>query len=84
MNNPAIHARIDARRPGTLLHKLIKTQPNDREVVEMLYKRVLARNPLPQEIKSCLEHIRSAPSREEGLEDVLWALLNTSEFLHNH
>lgn len=83
MNNPAIHARMDAKRPGTLLNKLMNTQPSDREIVRMLYKRVLARNPTAEELQTCLSHMRSVSDRAEGLEDILWALLNSSEFLHN-
>lgn len=84
MNNPTLNDRISASRPGTLLNKLLKTHRDDREVVRMLYLRVLARKPMSQEIDTCLTHLKSVGNRAEGFEDVLWGLLNSTEFLHNH
>jgi hypothetical protein len=31
--------------------------------------------------KTALEHVSKAPSRRQGWEDVLWAVMNTREFL---
>lgn len=84
MNNPQIHARIDASRPGTLLNKLMRSKQSDTEIVEMLYLRVLARRPQAEEVRTCLDHLKTTGDRAEAFEDLLWALLNSTEFLHNH
>ncbi|MFO0948916.1 MAG: DUF1553 domain-containing protein [Planctomycetota bacterium] len=84
MNNPTIHDRLDADKRGTLLNKLLATQPNDKEVLRMLYLRVLARKPTSGEISACQSYIRQVGNRAEAFEDILWSLLNTTEFLHNH
>ena len=84
MNSPQIHARIDARRPGTLLDKLLKTQETDQGVIRMLYLRVLARKPTADEAKTCLDYVTETGDRHEAFEDILWSLLNSTEFLNNH
>jgi hypothetical protein len=44
---------------------------------------VLGRNPGDDELQWCVDYVADVPSREEAFEDILWALLNTTEFLHN-
>ena len=56
----------------------------DREAVEELFLATLSRDPSPEEARSALDHLRSRPDRAGGLADVLWALLNTREFVLNH
>lgn len=84
MNHPKIEERIRAETRGSLLEKCLKTTANDQEAVEMLYLRVLARRPTKAEVEECLAYVRKSSDRAEGFEDVLWALLNSTEFLHNH
>ncbi|MCC6493670.1 MAG: hypothetical protein IT424_11695, partial [Pirellulales bacterium] len=43
--------------------------------------RVLARQPTSQEISLALNHVKSAGDRGTGFEDLLWAMLNSAEFL---
>jgi Protein of unknown function (DUF1553)/Protein of unknown function (DUF1549) len=55
--------------------------------LETLYLVVLSRKPTPAEVKRLGPYIeRGGPSgsRRKALADVLWALLNSSEFLLNH
>jgi hypothetical protein len=83
MNNPNIEQRIGAESPNSLLAKLIKTQHSDRGIIEMLYLRILGRLPTRPEMATCEASLRSG-DRTEGLEDILWSLLNSTEFLHQH
>ncbi len=46
-----------------------------------LYERVLARKPTAQEHATCQRFIRKVGNRKEALEDVLWTLINSTEFL---
>jgi hypothetical protein len=41
----------------------------------------LAREPSPKEETVCLNYVKDAGSRREGFEDVMWSLMNSSEFL---
>src|SRR5262249_9516778 len=52
--------------------------------IEALYLATLSREPRPEELKRMLQFIDQAGSQEEGLADVLWALLNSAEFKLNH
>jgi hypothetical protein len=84
MNHPKLNERIQADRAGTLLSKVLATQAKDSDVVRMLYLRTLARKPSSAETDQCLEYVRQVGDRKEAFEDVLWALLNSTEFLYNH
>jgi hypothetical protein len=52
--------------------------------IDTLYLATLSREPRPDELKRMLQFIDQAGSQEEGLADVLWALLNSAEFKLNH
>jgi hypothetical protein len=52
--------------------------------IAALYLATLSREPRPDELKRMLQFIDKAGSQEEGLADVLWALLNSAEFKLNH
>ena len=52
-----------------------------REIVSALYERVLARKPTVEEQSTCTKYIAKVGERKEALEDVLWALVNSTEFL---
>jgi hypothetical protein len=82
MNGPQVAAALDGHRPGTLLGRLLRTEPDDAAVTTALYHRALARAPSADELATCLAHVNSASDRAEGFEDVFWALINSAEFLH--
>ena len=52
--------------------------------IEELFLCTVSRPPTPQESQEAAADIEAAPSRKEGLEDLLWTLLNTREFQFNH
>ncbi|MFN6051769.1 MAG: DUF1553 domain-containing protein, partial [Planctomycetia bacterium] len=79
MNNPQIEEKILAR-PGNFLGKLLKDFPDDVQALRILYSRVLSRLPLAGEEERCKSHLARAKNREEAFEDILWALINTTEF----
>jgi hypothetical protein len=59
-----------------------------REDVESLVKRAylrsLSRYPNPEEIERCTEFIEQSENPLDGLRDLVWALINTKEFIVNH
>jgi hypothetical protein len=79
MNNPAINQKIQAGGKN-LLARILKSYPSDDEALRMLYLRTLARRPTDRERERCRTHIRTSPNRAEAFEDILWALLNSTEF----
>ncbi|MCI0681523.1 MAG: DUF1549 and DUF1553 domain-containing protein [Gemmataceae bacterium] len=79
MNNPTINQKIQARG-SNLLARILSSYSQDDEAVRMVYLRALARRPTDRELARCREHIRTAGSRAEAFEDILWALINSTEF----
>jgi hypothetical protein len=81
MNSQPLARAIDGDRRFTALGRLLAEDRDDREVVAELYLRSLARLPTPDEVATCLDHVRKSASRAEGFEDVFWALINSAEFV---
>jgi hypothetical protein len=66
------------------LPKLLKTIEYDRKLITELYLTALSRFPTEEELDIQTKHVAAAPSRTEGMKDVLWTLLNVREFVFIH
>ncbi|MCH8828076.1 MAG: DUF1553 domain-containing protein [Planctomycetes bacterium] len=66
------------------LQKLLKSVKDNRKLIVELYLTALSRFPSDNEIRLHVEHVARAPSREDGMKDVLWTLLNVREFVFIH
>ena len=66
------------------LARMIAEGKSDDEIVEHFYLASLTRQPTPAEKDMCQTAITKASSRRAGLENVVWALLDSNEFLYNH
>ncbi|MBN9519619.1 DUF1553 domain-containing protein [bacterium] len=64
--------------------KLVKAKTAPRAAVEELYLAALARRPTSVELNRAVAHVADATDKQKALEDVLWALLNSREFMFNH
>jgi Protein of unknown function (DUF1553)/Protein of unknown function (DUF1549)/Bacterial Ig-like domain (group 2) len=64
--------------------KFFKDKKSAADMVEELYLIALSRRPTAGEAKRLTEYIDSAKDKQRATEDVLWALLNTREFMFNH
>jgi hypothetical protein len=82
MNAPELNQALQGSRPATRLGKLLSEIPDDKQLVAELYLRCLAREPKQVEMQTCLDHVATCASRAEGFEDILWSLMNSTEFLH--
>ena len=80
MNSALVHAYTTAQGK-TVLADLLAQGKTDDEIVAALYERVLARKPTEEEQATCRRYIEKVGDRREALEDVLWALVNSTEFL---
>jgi hypothetical protein len=84
MNSDFIQNKISA--PNGRVAALFALVPAD-QAVSNLYYATVSRPPAPEEALSALALIRQRPegeSRRRVLEDLLWTLLNSREFLFNH
>ncbi len=81
INGPTVaEAIID---PNGRIAKLLKENTEDRVIVEELYLATFARFPLENEYKIAVGHLAGAESKEEGVQDLMWALINSPAFLFN-
>lgn len=88
MNQTGINRALSAggdspgRSGETMLGRLLASTPSDEDVVVELYLRCVAREPKANELKTCLEYVAEVGNRGEAFEDVLWSLVNSTEFLY--
>lgn len=80
MNSPLLASQINARG-FTKLSGLLRRFPNDEDAIIELYVMVLSRNPSDREMKITTDYLKETGNREEAFEDLMWSLLNSSEFL---
>jgi Protein of unknown function (DUF1549)/Protein of unknown function (DUF1553) len=81
MNAPFINQSISARRPDGL-GQLLRDNSNDDDVLVELYLKTLSRGPSKYETQTCLSYVRRLGDRDEAFEDILWSLINSTEFIH--
>ena len=81
MMNSQLVNNYTSSKGKTVLAELIGKKLGDEEIIEALYERVLARKPTVEEKKICLRHCGRVGDPTEALEDLLWSLVNSTEFL---
>lgn len=77
-----IHDRVCA--PKGTLTRLLGAGRDDRAIIDELFLATLSRYPREEERSRVTRQLSGAPSREEGFQDLLWALLSCREFQFNH
>lgn len=81
MNNEQLQQQINAAPDsGTMLAQLLAEEPDDAKAGQLLYARVLARQPSDDELKIALAHVSKLGDRRAAFEDLLWSLVNSAEF----
>jgi hypothetical protein len=78
LNGDFLNKKIAA--PTGRVETLVKAKKPAAEVIEELFLVTLSRMPSQDETQRLLAAIKEAPSEREGLQDVLWALLNARDF----
>jgi hypothetical protein len=58
--------------------------PHTEQLIEEAWLRTLSRFPTADERDRATEHLRNAATISEGLKDLMWALLNTREYILIH
>ena len=79
-----VNEKIRAGAQSGELARLLEASKTDQEIVEHFYLASLSRPPEADEMDYCQTVVGQARNRSEGLQNVLWALLSTNEFLYNH
>ena len=72
------------RSPQGAIAKLVKSGKSNPEIIEELYLTAYARRPAKEELEKAVAYVGLQKNRQEALEDVLWVVLNSREFMFNH
>lgn len=79
--NSGIFRGALAASGNTRLSRILRENPDDRDALSEVYLLVLAREPSKHEVEICQAFIKEVGVRGEAYEDLMWSLLNSSEFL---
>ena len=82
MNGRFIEAATSSARSATVTAVIESNRPVAHRIEE-LYLVVLSRKPRPEEIRRLLDYATTRDNKE-ALRDILWSLLNSTEFVLNH
>jgi hypothetical protein len=82
MNGVRINLGVRAQNRQTVLGRLVQDIKNDEDLIVEIYLRTLSREPSEEELATALDYCKSVIDRPAAFEDLLWALLNSSEFSH--
>ena len=80
MNSPQLERGIRSRG-FTQLARLLRESENDEVVLEELYLLILCRTPRDSECEIHEAYLEQVGNRDEAFEDIMWSLLNSTEFL---
>jgi len=82
MNSPEVIDKIQHRRG--LARRLAESDLPAEGVIDALCLATLSRHPQSEEAALLAEAFAQSENRRAAAEDILWALLNSKEFLYNH
>jgi hypothetical protein len=81
-NDPLVRMRLAG---SGWISEVAESKANDEaKLIREAWLRSVNRPPSQAEIDRAREHLAKVKSTEEGMTDLLWALMNTKEFILNH
>lgn len=82
LNSPEISEKLQHRHGR--VRQLARSDLSPEQIVEELYLTTLSRFPTDEESLLMTAAFQKSEDRVEVVEDLMWTLLNTKEFLFNH
>jgi len=84
LNSELVNKKLLASTEGSRVNMLLKKDPplNNHELVEELFLATLSRFPTAREMAESVSHVEKY--RNQGVEDLQWALMNNLEFIVNY
>jgi hypothetical protein len=80
LNSQEIQGKL--ARPGARAEQLVKDARPDAEKVDELFLAALARRPTQAQMEIAMNHLQQhAKDRKQAYENIIWALVNTKEFI---
>jgi len=82
INGPTVNEKV--RNPDNRLGKMLAAKMSDDAMLTEIFYAALARAPFEDEKKIALGHVAKGKDKRKAWEDVIWAVINTREFLFRH
>ncbi len=83
LNSEEVQGKLSANA-GRAASLAATDSGQDEVKIRELYELAFARLPTETELNAVMEHVKSQPDRRLAMEDVVWSLINSKEFLFNH
>ncbi len=81
INGPTVSNAII--HPQGLIARLAAAKADDKQTVDNVYLSVVCRHPTDEEMKNAEAYIKQVGNQKEAAEDLMWAVVNSPEFLFN-
>jgi hypothetical protein len=81
VNGDLIQGKIDK---STVIPDLLKANATPDKIIENIFIRTLSREPSATERQKMVALVAATPKDRKGYDDIVWALLNSTEFAFNH
>jgi uncharacterized protein DUF1553/uncharacterized protein DUF1549 len=86
INGDTINQKL--RAPGGVVDNFVRLGFSDEAIINHLYLSALSRRPFPDEMKTLQAALKEGDggkdSRRQAIEDAVWSVLTSREFLFNH
>jgi YD repeat-containing protein len=82
INGPTVNEKV--RNASNRLGTLLNAKLSEEQILTEIYFAALARPPFEDEKTIALGHVAKGADKRKAWEDVVWAVLNTREFLFRH
>jgi hypothetical protein len=83
LNSSEVQGKLSAGTGRAALLAGEKERSREDKIRE-IYLRVYSREPADDEMAVAIGHLAKSKDEKVAFEDILWALVNTKEFLFNH
>jgi hypothetical protein len=83
LNSSEVQGKLSDANGRAALLAADKAQSREQKIRD-IYLRAYSREPQPDEVAVAVAHLTKAKDEKLAFEDILWALVNTKEFLFNH